>query len=363
MAIPEVAVIGGGFVGLKTAIYLMENGYSDVTLIEAERDLASRASSYNQFRVHRGYHYPRDIETAMESADSYDKFVAEYADAIISGTKSYYAIAKGSLTDADTFYDFNEYLGNPIYDATNELKNEFNMNRVDAVFAVDEKFFDPSIVKKILIQKAKDLGVRIMTNATVDTIKARREAGEMSLRGWQDGRYFMIRPGAIINCTYSGIDSIDGDVYKWDNELTYQLAEVARVRTINDYSRTGFTVLDGPYFSLTPRADISNHSLSHVTYTPHVEQDTPINITHTPSSKFKEMLSDACRYMPRLKHTEYIDSHYEVKVLPKAQAETAGRPITVKQEGERCFSILGGKIDTISYALDLALSKKLTISS
>lgn len=358
MAIPEAAVIGGGFVGLKTAIYLRENGYKDITLLEAGPDLGGRASTYNQYRVHRGYHYPRDIDTAMESADSYDKFLYDYAEAILPTKKSYYAVAKDSLTTAETFYEFNEYLGNPISDVTSTASKDFNLNRIDRLFEVDERFFDPSIVKRILLQRAKDLNIRIMRNAVVDTVKARKEAGEMSLKGWHDGKYFMIRPGLIVNCTYAGINNIKGDVYDWTGELTYQIAEVAKVKTINDYNQKAFTVVDGPYFSLTPGPEIDYHYLSHVTYTPHVEQDTLPNLeSFNKKSGFNEMLKDASLYMPRLKHTEYVSSHYEIKVLPKKQEDTSGRPVTIKQHGDRCFSILGGKIDTISHALDLSLSK------
>lgn len=362
MAIPEAAVIGGGFVGLKTAIYLRENGYKDVTLIEAGSDLASRASKYNQFRVHRGYHYPRDTDTALESADSYEKFIHDYAEAIVPGTKSYYAITKDSLTSADYFYEFNEYLGNPISDVTSLSKDHFNMNLISRIFKVDEQFFDPEIVKKILLKKAKDLNIRIMRNAVVDTVKARKEAGEMSLKGWQNDSYFMIRPGLVINCTYSGINNIKGDVYDWSNQLTYQIAEVAKVKTINDFNQKAFTVVDGPYFSLTPRREVNYHSLSHVIHTPHVEQDTlPDLKTFDRKSRFNDMLKDASLYMPRLKHTEYVDSHFEIKVLPKEKADTSGRPVTIKQHGDRCFSILGGKIDTISHALDLSLSKYINL--
>ena len=57
---PHIAIIGGGFFGATVAYVLAEAGYP-VTLFEKHDDLLQAASGINQFRLHRGYHYPRSV--------------------------------------------------------------------------------------------------------------------------------------------------------------------------------------------------------------------------------------------------------------------------------------------------------------
>ena len=61
---PRVAVVGGGIFGCTTAWKLAKNGY-EVDLFEKNDDIITQASSINQYRLHRGYHYPRSKETAI----------------------------------------------------------------------------------------------------------------------------------------------------------------------------------------------------------------------------------------------------------------------------------------------------------
>ena len=60
----KIAVIGGGIFGITTAFTLGEE--YDVELFEKNNDLLKAASGSNQYRVHRGYHYPRSMKTVLE---------------------------------------------------------------------------------------------------------------------------------------------------------------------------------------------------------------------------------------------------------------------------------------------------------
>ena len=52
------AVVGGGIYGVTVATKLKVSGY-DVDLYESDSQILNRASGINQYRLHRGYHYPR----------------------------------------------------------------------------------------------------------------------------------------------------------------------------------------------------------------------------------------------------------------------------------------------------------------
>ena len=69
----KIIVIGAGIFGVTTALTLSENGY-DVTLVECENNIMTKASKCNHNRLHFGFHYPRSIKTAKQSLDGYDLF-------------------------------------------------------------------------------------------------------------------------------------------------------------------------------------------------------------------------------------------------------------------------------------------------
>ncbi len=59
----KIAVIGGGIFGITTAVIL--GNEHNVELFEKNDDILKSASGSNQYRVHRGYHYPRSAETVI----------------------------------------------------------------------------------------------------------------------------------------------------------------------------------------------------------------------------------------------------------------------------------------------------------
>ena len=59
----KIAVIGGGIFGVTIASKLAKS--NSVDLYEQENDILKSASGINQYRLHRGYHYPRSSSTAI----------------------------------------------------------------------------------------------------------------------------------------------------------------------------------------------------------------------------------------------------------------------------------------------------------
>ena len=60
--LPKALVVGGGIFGSTAAIGVSNNGYN-VKLTEKLDDVMKGASDINQYRLHKGYHYPRSNET------------------------------------------------------------------------------------------------------------------------------------------------------------------------------------------------------------------------------------------------------------------------------------------------------------
>jgi len=98
----NIAIVGAGIFGLTAAIKVAEKGYP-VTIFEKNRDIFSSASGINQYRLHRGYHYPRGIATAQDCKRCVEDFYNEFGESIMFNTEQYYCISRRDslVTDKD----------------------------------------------------------------------------------------------------------------------------------------------------------------------------------------------------------------------------------------------------------------------
>lgn len=53
----EIAIIGGGIVGLATAMALTKSGHTSVVVLEAENRLAAHQTGHNSGVIHSGIYY------------------------------------------------------------------------------------------------------------------------------------------------------------------------------------------------------------------------------------------------------------------------------------------------------------------
>ena len=80
--------MGGGIFGVTSAVELSNNGYQ-VELHEEMFDIMKCASDINQYRLHRGYHYPRSVETVLSCIEGEKQFTEAYAGAVLKSNKHY----------------------------------------------------------------------------------------------------------------------------------------------------------------------------------------------------------------------------------------------------------------------------------
>ena len=94
MSNKKIAIIGGGVFGCTIAWILAKNNHL-VDLYEKKEDIFMAASGINQYRLHRGYHYPRSKETILTCLEGEKEFRKVYGDCVIDEPhKHYYGIAK-----------------------------------------------------------------------------------------------------------------------------------------------------------------------------------------------------------------------------------------------------------------------------
>ncbi len=358
----DVIVIGAGFYGCFVAIELSKQGKT-VALLENEADIMQRASYNNQARIHQGYHYPRSVLTAFRSRFNFNRFAKEFNESVFSEFDMYYAIGKiASKVNANQFSVFCKRIGAPLQKASKQISSLFDPNLIEAVFKVREYAFDAVKLKKQIIISLDKEGVDIGLNCRA--LKIRQSDTLLKLDYTDKGKESRLISKYIFNCTYSSINQINDASNLKLVALKHELTEMAVVEMPEELVNFGFTVMDGPFFSIMPFPARGLHTLSHVRYTPHnYWQDDTDKAYFNPqqfinNNRFKippgnsyyvHMLKDAQRYIPALKDCRYIDSMWEIKtVLPQSEIDDS-RPILFRRSDKlnNVISIMGGKIDNV----------------
>lgn len=334
----DYLIVGGGFYGICIALHLREKfPTADITLLERESKLMSRASYSNQARVHNGYHYPRSFVTAYRSRINLPRFCQDFPFAVKKDFTKLYAIAKqNSKVNSLQFVRFCKEIGAKIAPAQKQHKQFFNMNLFEEIFEVEEYAFDSSEISDWATSKLQDATINIKLNTVF--------SNEF------EAKY-------VFNATYSGLNTVT----KTSATLKHEITEMALIEPPKGLKNIGITVMDGPFFSMMPFPPRNLHTLSHVRYTPHMSwidegKENPYDVltNYSKVTRYDRMLRDVRRYLPMMDEAQYKNSLFEVKTVLTKNEGNDGRPILFESSPIRrnFYSILGGKIDNIYDILD-----------
>lgn len=345
----DAAVIGGGVYGCILAIQL-KKVFKDVVLIEKEKELLTKASYNNQARIHNGYHYPRSFITAQRSHINYIRFISDFRQAVVDKFQMIYAIASNnSKTTSHQFLNFCHKIGSPISPAPQKIKSLFNNRLIEDVFLVEEVVFNAAKLRKILKERLQSAKVKIFYNTKIIKVTQKGENIIVHTSGEKK-----IISKLVLNCAYSGINTILKNSSLPILPLKDELTEMPLLKLPPELKRVGITIMDGPFFSIMPFPDKNLHSLHHVRYTPHssTTKNEPLELPG--KSKFIYMIKDAQRYIPSLGKAKQKGSLFEIKTVLLQNEISDARPILFKKNyGMKNFHvILGGKIDNIYDVLE-----------
>lgn len=342
----SIAVIGAGFFGLYNAIMLAEKGY-EVKILERNSKAMGEASLYNQARIHGGYHYPRSIQTGARSRFSYTRFTEQFSSAVRKTDKSIYAIANGSRISAQKFQQYCKVINAPLENLTKNEMKIFQNNLIEKAFIVEEDFFDSNEVLQILINEVKRLDIDISFSQTVTSVVKNefnsRTRFTVTLQSGETEDF-----DKVVVTTYGMFDPDEKPV---EGNLTFEVCELVELDLESPLLNTAITIMDGPFWSLTPWPAFSSSVLTHVRLTPHARFDSArkaesyVKVAQT-RCRSRDILADASRYVPLLRECSLIGSHFVVKTILKSRDKDDARPIVAYIKNEICF-IIGGKIDNV----------------
>ena len=362
-------IIGAGLYGLYSAMYCGKRG-ENVLVLEYDNASFERASYINQARVHMGYHYPRSISTAVKSRGYFDRFNENYGFCVHDKFDQIYAISSNfSWTSAEQFKKFCK-------DADircDELSTEqyFKQGMCDGAFLTTEYAYDAQILKNWFVDEIQRLPkIKIVYGARIKTIENNGERYAFKLENGEAHQ-----TGFVLNATYAGVNQIHAMLGFPALQIKYELCEIIICEISEKLKNIGITVMDGAFFSIMPFGKTKYHSLTSVTFTPHVTcyenvpsfncQDrsggycSPRNLGNCnicparPESAWEYMTRLARKYLKDEYSFDYVKSLYSMKPILKASEIDDSRPTVIRRYSDvpRFISVLSGKINTV-YELD-----------
>lgn len=366
-------IIGAGLYGLYSALYGCKKG-QNVIVLECDDAPFKRATYINQARVHQGYHYPRSISTALKSAGYFERFNKDYAFCVNKEFDQIYATSSQySWSDGKQFKDFCKAANIPCEEL--HASNYFKDGMCDGVFRTREYTYDALILKDYLLDELSKY-----ENAVTIKYGVKINAIEKSINTYvirtEDGNTY--ESSFVLNSTYAGTNQILEMAGFEKFGIKYELCEIILCDVNDKLKEVGFTVMDGPFFSIMPFGKTGYHSLTSVTFTPHTTSYDEVptfscqgesnghcstkrlgncnDCPAKPATAFHYMANLARKYMLDDYQFEYKKSLFSMKPILMSSEIDDSRPTVIRtySKNPTFVGVLSGKINTV-YDLDEVL--------
>ena len=368
-------IIGAGLYGCYAA---EQCGKRDekILLLEYDEEPFMRASYINQARVHNGYHYPRSLSTALKSAGYYRRFHEDFGFCIHRQFRQIYATSSQfSWTSGSQFREFCKAAG--IYCREEPVGAYFKKETVDGAFLTEEDTYDGIVLRDFYLKRFGELrGISLACGARLKSIRRNGDAYEIVYLN-RDGEEQSAESGFVLNASYASCNQVlrllgDEDGGK-PFGIKYELCEIILCKASESLRDYGFTVMDGPFFSVMPFGQTGLHSLTSVTFTPHKTSHSALpafscqegcgcapeqlencnGCPNRPESAWVYMKHLADKYLlPEYEYT-YCKSLFSMKPILKSSEVDDSRPTVIRVSSRKptFISVLSGKINTV-YDLD-----------
>ena len=182
----------------------------------------------------------------------------------------------------------------------------------------------------------------------------------------------------LLNASYAAANQILNIAGYEKFQIKYELCEIILCDTDEKLKPYGFTVMDGPFFSIMPFGRTGFHSLTSVTFTPHATSwaDVPTfdcqaesggycsperlgncnDCPAKPDTAFPYMAKLAGKFLRDEFGFTYRSSLFSMKPILKSSEIDDSRPTVIRKYSKKptFVGVLSGKINTV-YDLDEVL--------
>jgi hypothetical protein len=325
---------------------LSKNGFS-VELFERHNAIIREASNINQYRLHRGYHYPRSTETVLSSNSSEREFLDVYGKSVPEQnvTHEYRIASEGSLVTAEQYKEFLDEVGL-------EYETVDSGPGYDLSIRVEEKLFDSNVLRSMCYDYLDGYGVKVNILA------------EVKMEDLPKFDYVVI-------ATYAGINQLLDE--KDQREYQFELCEKPVVQLPKEYRNKSVVVMDGPFMCIDPYQDTEYHVMGNVVHAIH-HTNTGKHPDPMWQEKFEHLLNRGCvrnpsitnidkfiesgkEYLPGIEELKHIGSMYTYRVVLPNRDHDDARPTEVEEIDDKTSVLFSGKIGTcVTAAKELVTS-------
>lgn len=311
----------------------------------------------------------------MKSAGYFERFNKDYAFCVNKEFDQIYATSSQySWSDGKQFKQFCKAADIPC----EELYpgNYFREGMCDGVFRTREYTYDAMILKDYFLEELGKYPDRVEIKYGVDIRRIEKLQDAYEIYTGENKKY---TTGFVLNATYAGTNQILDMVGFEKFGIKYELCEIILCDVNEKLKDIGFTVMDGPFFSIMPFGKTGYHSLTSVTFTPHTTsyegvptfacQEKSEGYCSTfhlgncndcpakPRTAFPYMANLARKYMLDDYKFEYRKSLFSMKPILMSSEIDDSRPTVIRtySQNPTFVGVLSGKINTV-YDLDEVLS-------
>ena len=243
----RIAVIGAGVFGVTGALELSKFGHF-VTLFEKNKRILQEGTANSQNRLHIGLHYPRDLETAIQSRIGFERFKSVYPELVRDNFPNYYAIAaEKTKVDREAFEEFASLAGIELVEEFHERPFGIAREMIDGLWRCKEGVIDIDDFRFILEKKILESSIRFIKETEICRMYKRLD--RWSLQDKTNSQYKDF--DFVIRATY-GNDQIESE------DVNLRLTDYEYHRTLilevtSDCPPMGLTIVDGDFLTILPK--------------------------------------------------------------------------------------------------------------
>lgn len=342
----RVAIVGAGFYGVMAAIETAKrSSVKEVVIFEKSGSILSAAGKYNQARLHQGFHYPRSKETILQSKMGYSYYRERFPTVAKDIDKNLYIIREDGCVTCNEYLDMmdSNNLRYRHVDISNSPFGYESQGIEYKAIEVDEGYIDVSILSSVLKEELKKLGVSLRFNTDIAHIDC--DDGKIITASGIESNFDL-----VVNCSY--VNPFLG-FEKPIIPIKYELCVMLLISS-ESIKGQAVTIMDGNFVSVYPwLSDL--HSVSSVSMTPILKSESLAEIKGTtfnmPQSRIVEAVDGVETHMKSLLKFDYVLVSHFAALKVKMRDDNDDQRLVKTFTNGRCFTVLQGKLDAVSYFL------------
>jgi hypothetical protein len=341
----KVAVIGGGIFGTVIADLLSRSGH-EISIFEKQTDLFQGATGNSSNRLHLGFHYPRDLETAVQSLEGFSNFTSFYPDACNFKFPCVYALSESdSKITIEHFLRFLEIanLEAEAIDSRSLSIYGFDTNTISQAWRTQEGVVDVDALKGSLIGRLKQQQVVINLRTEITRVSKRGKWWKIEYKGGEEEFDF------VVIATY-GVDEIETpDLVVPRSKSIYQATLILQAKL--SVPRFGMTVIDGDFITVLPKG-FSNTFLIYAPGPSVIAESEDLRYVKSKSKSVTDLKINSMYLRERFRfYFPHVDSEFSddllvtIRNLEMSTRVTDKRVSRIEELAPNLVSVRSGKID------------------